>query len=199
MSILDKLIGAVSPPETREQRAVARARAQAAADPGDWLSMIIDHHERIERAFAQVKTAADPEMRRQALRALGALLTGHAMAEEAVIYPAVADAGKVLSADMAYIEQVSAKMQMAALENLDPGRRDFLDHLSQLEAAVRHHVYEEENDWFIELKAAASPEVQARIAARYKEEFDRYMLVDQNPTPAADFRPAESRSFQPPA
>ena len=44
MSIIDKVVAAVTPPESEEARAKARAKAEAAARPGDWLSQILDHH-----------------------------------------------------------------------------------------------------------------------------------------------------------
>ncbi len=46
MSLLDKAIAAITPPESDEARAKARARAEAAATPGDWLSQVLDHHRR---------------------------------------------------------------------------------------------------------------------------------------------------------
>lgn len=48
MSILDRAIAAITPPESDEARAEARAKAQAMAKPGDWLSQILDHHRGIE-------------------------------------------------------------------------------------------------------------------------------------------------------
>ena len=57
MSILDKVIAAVTPPESEDARREAREKAQAAASPGDWLSMVLEHHKHIETAFAAVKAA----------------------------------------------------------------------------------------------------------------------------------------------
>jgi hypothetical protein len=59
MSIIDKVVAAVTPPESEESRKEARAKAQRAASPGDWLSLVLAHHRQIESAFAQVK-AEDP-------------------------------------------------------------------------------------------------------------------------------------------
>ncbi|HEY5105931.1 MAG TPA: hemerythrin domain-containing protein [Caulobacteraceae bacterium] len=178
MSILDKTIAAVTPPESDESRAKARADARAAAQPGDWLSLVLDHHLKIEAAFAAVKAAGDAASRTGALKKLGAVLTGHSIAEEGVIYPALAQADEKAHADMAYTEQAAAKMQMAALENLAPMSQDFLDKLEHIRGAVAHHVFEEEGKWFLELKEKASADVQAKLTQRYKQEFDRYMGPD---------------------
>ena len=77
------------------------------------------------------------------------------MAEEAVIYPALAQAGKQGHANTAYTEQVAAKQQMAALEVMDPMSEDYLDKLGHLEGAVKTHVFQEESDWFIDMKETA--------------------------------------------
>ena len=87
MSVLDKVIAAVTPPESDEDRAEARAKARATAEPGDWFSMILDHHLLLEDAFAATKTAGDAASRTAALKKLGIILTGHAIAEESVVYP----------------------------------------------------------------------------------------------------------------
>jgi hypothetical protein len=175
MSLIDKAIAAVTPPVSEEKRAEAHAKARAAADPGDWLSQILDHHEQIEAAFAEVRAADTVEERRSAQKQLGVLLTGHAIAEEAVIYPALAHAGKTGHANMAYAQQVAAKMQMGALEHLDPLGEDYLDKLGHLHGAVATHVYEEESDWFIDLKENAPIEDQQRATERYAEEYGRYI------------------------
>ena len=150
------------------------------------------HHEQIESAFAAVREASGVDERREAQKALGALLTGHSIAEEAVIYPALAHAGKKMHAETAYTQQVAAKMQMAALEHLDPLSEDYLDKLGHLEGAVATHVYQEESDWFVDLKEKASAADQAKATARYAEEFGRYM--GETPTQARSVAP-EARSF----
>jgi hypothetical protein len=44
MSVIDRAIAAVTPPESEEARAEARKKAESIATPGDWLSQIINHH-----------------------------------------------------------------------------------------------------------------------------------------------------------
>jgi hypothetical protein len=195
MSIIDKAIAAVTPPVSDEKRQKAHAEARAAAQPGDWFSQILDHHEEIEQAFAATKAASTAEARRAAQKRLGVLLNGHAMAEEAVIYPALAQSGKQGHANTAYTEQAAAKMQLAALETLDPLSQDYLDKLGHLEGAVATHVYQEESDWFIDMKQNAPPEAQARATARYAEEYGRYMDGGPHPGSVA----LEQRSFAPEA
>jgi hemerythrin superfamily protein len=175
MSVLDKVIAAVTPPESEKARAEARQKAVGLATPGDWLSQILDHHRKIEQLFAGVKAATTAEARRAAQKELATLLTGHSIAEEAAIYPALAADKQVGHAELAYQEQSAAKMEMGLLERLDPMSEDYLDKLGHIEGAVAHHVYSEEGTWFAELAKDVSAADQAMITRRYKEEFERYM------------------------
>lgn len=53
-----------------------------------------------------------------------------------------------------------------------PSSRASVDKQEHLEGAVLHHMFEEESDWFRDLKTGS--EHQARLAERYPEEFNRY-------------------------
>lgn len=175
MSLFDKAIAAVTPPESDADRAEARDRARSVARPGDWLSTILDHHLQLEDAFARTKAAPDASSRKAATKALGVILTGHAIAEESAIYPAIASGGEKVHAELAYNEQVMVKMQMAELEKLDPMSQDFLDKLEHIRGAVAHHMYEEEGTWFPDLVESATPEDQRMIAKNYDEAFGRFV------------------------
>ncbi|MDX3901116.1 MAG: hemerythrin domain-containing protein [Sphingobium sp.] len=174
MSLFDKIIDAVTPPESHETRMKARAEARAAAAPGDWLNAVIDHHEQIEAAFAEVRDATSAGTRLAALKALAVLLTGHSNAEEAVLYPAMVDSGHKAHSGLAYEEQAMAKVQLALLEKIEPMSEDFLNKLGHLQGAVTHHMYQEESSWFLKLKEEVPAAEQAKLAGRYREEIDRY-------------------------
>ena len=175
MSMLDKAIQAITPTESDEERAQARQEAQAAATQGDWLSLILDHHRQIENAFAAAFNASDASSRRAGCKQLGLVLTGHAIAEESVIYPALT--GDKAEATMGYEEQALVKTEMAELEMLDPMGQDWSDKLAAIQEAVAHHMYKEEGDWFLELAAdAPDPEM---LTQRYSEEFNRYTGNDK--------------------
>jgi hemerythrin superfamily protein len=175
MSILDKVVAAITPPESEEARLKARAKARASAGKDDWLSMVLNHHEQIERAFAAVKAASDPASRASTLKVLATLLTGHSLAEEAALYPALAGADEKGHAVKAYTEQSAAKLQLGLLQDLPPMSQEFIDKLKHIEGAVAHHVYEEESNWFLDLKTKTLAADQAKLTKRYQEQFARYM------------------------
>jgi hemerythrin superfamily protein len=173
MSVLDRIVAAVTPPESDEDRARARQTARQAATDGDWLDQILSHHEQIESAFARAEAATGLEDRRATVAELAALFTGHSNAEEAVIYPQLSHDHKTHMA-MAYEEQQAAKVQLALLEALDPQSKDWEDKLGHIKGAVAHHVYEEESDRFLHLKRELPLLAQERMTARYREETSRY-------------------------
>lgn len=184
MSAVDKVGG--MPLASEAVRAKAHQRARMLARPGDWLWLILDHHERILDGFAAVRRAPDAGARRAAQKNLVALVTGHSIAEEGVIYPALAASDEVSQSDMAYAQQVAAKIGMAALEKLDPMSGDFGDLLDHLEQAIAHHAYQEESEWLLDLKGKASAADEVTLTRRFKEEFARYM--NGPPVERADVR-----------
>jgi hypothetical protein len=84
--------------------------------PSDWLGMALAHHVEIEEAFAAVKEARTGATRVAALKKLAIVLTGHANAEESVLYPGLARAGERHHATTVYAEQAAAKIEMGVLE-----------------------------------------------------------------------------------
>jgi hemerythrin HHE cation binding domain-containing protein len=173
MSLIDKVIGAVTPPESDEARHEARARARAAATDGSWLSALLDHHLQIEGAFDAVREATDADARLAAQKELALILSSHSSAEEAVVYPAIAQAGEKAHAVKAYTEQSAAKLQLGLLEYLAPMSQDYLDKLEHIRGAVLHHIYEEESTWFLQLNDKLGAGENARLKLRYLEEFER--------------------------
>jgi hypothetical protein len=172
MSIVDKAIAAVTPPESDEARAEAYAKARAHARPGHWLSDILDQHDMIRSALEEGRTASDPARRTVAMKRLAMVLNGHALAEEVVLYPALAKAHEKGHANMAYTEHTATKMQMAELERIDPSSQEWLDKLEHIRGALLHHMYEEEGNWMIDLMREYDD--QETLTMRFREEYARY-------------------------
>lgn len=178
MSFLDKIVSVAMPAASDEDRAEARRKAESLTPGNQWLALALEHHRTIESLFARAKGASDAASRRQAAKELGAFLLGHSNAEEAVIYPTVAERSGKLHAGMAYEEQAMAKVQMAMLEKLDPMSQDWLDKLGHIEAAVQQHVYQEESSWFPDVAKNATAQERELLDRRFAEEFDRYHMEE---------------------
>lgn len=177
MSILDKVAAAVAPVASDETRAKAHANARGLSRGDDWLGQVLDHHEQIDALFGRAKAATGVADRKAALVALGTLLTGHSIAEEAVLYPALVKADYEGKATMAYAQQSTAKTEMFLLEELDPTSEEWTDKLEHIVAAVQQHVYQEESSWFVKLAESEHVD-QALLTRKYVEQFNRYMGAD---------------------
>lgn len=173
VSVIDKALAAITPQPSDEKRREAMEKARAAARPGDWLSLALDHHDLIRAAFAEGRAAASAADRKAAMEKLALVLNGHSLAEELVLYPAMAQNGHKMQAGTAYSEQTTAKMQMAELENIAPSSAAWADKWRHIEGAVLTHMFEEEHGWFLHLKKHG--EHQDRLTARYTEEYERYV------------------------
>jgi len=174
MSLLDKFVASVAPPESDETRMQARHNARAQAAPDGWLQLILDDHERIERAFEAVRSAGDARQQRMAELELATLLNGHAAAEEAVIYPEMADTDQKSHAMLGYEEQAATKVQLGLLSKLEPMSQEYLDKLEHIRGAVLHHMYQEENTWLVPLERQLLSERQPVLRERYRQEMSRY-------------------------
>ena len=84
MSLIDKALAAVTPQPDDETRKAATEKARAASKAGDWLSLVLDHHDAIRAAFASGRAAKTAVERNAACDALAVVLDGHALAEELV-------------------------------------------------------------------------------------------------------------------
>ena len=175
MSLIDKVVAALTPAENEEERQAARTHARNLAKPGDWLSHVLEHHRRIEACFTLALHAATLAERQAALRDLAMVLTAHANAEEAVLYPAMVVAHEKAHAGQSFEEHAMTRIQLGILETIDPMSREWQDKLDHIRGAVLHHVYVEEGERFPELREAIDPAEDQRLTRRFVEEFERYM------------------------
>jgi hemerythrin superfamily protein len=198
MSWLDKIGSTVFPLASDEKRAGARREAEQLARDHQWLAQIVAHHKAIEQCFADALAATDVDTRRRAMQELARLNTGHSIAEEVTVYPALIEyngalGGKVQAA-LAYEEQQMAKIQQAMLEKLDPMSAEWRAKLDHIKSAVQQHVYEEESNRFADLAKAIPAAESARLSRRYAEEFERYCGEEMRDEPAMPLQMAAQES-----
>lgn len=174
MSLLGKVIAAVTPSESEESRGEIRLKARAAAGNGDWLSMVLDQHVQVESAVAAVLGAADRDARLAAHKWLATLLIGHANAEETVIYPSLAALSPRTHSAPGYAEHAAMKIELGLLETVDPMSAYYLERLERIKRSLQHHMYAEEGNWYLDLKQRLPAVEESRLTKRFKEEFERY-------------------------
>jgi len=111
----------------------------------DVVTRVRRQHDTIRGLFDDVE-AASPTRRAEVFQPLVRLLSVHETAEEMVVYPALllagSDARAVVRARKA--EEDQAKKQLAELEGLDAGSREFLIQLRAFRADVEEHAEAEE-------------------------------------------------------
>ena len=178
MHILDQAIAASAAPHNQMRRIKARSKAADRGRSCPWLGQVVAHHQRIEEAFAAVHATRDAGARRRAERRLATLLSGHAVAEEAVLYPAMSAAHQKAHAVAAYEAQSRFKVMLALLAATPPMSAGYEEELATLRDAVAWHVLDEEGSWFPALARSGDAAQQARLGARYAAEFERCMGPD---------------------
>lgn len=155
-----------------------RADTRNAGDPAaGWLTMVKGHHEAISRSFDVLLDGTEnARMQRESLlRALSFQMTAHSVAEENVIYPALALNGLVSEADRLYLEQAHFKVQMAMLNAVQAQQRDtaqWLAALRQLRDVVLTHARrDEEETLFPRLALQLDDQANQELALAYDREY----------------------------
>lgn len=173
MSFLDRIAAALAPAASEEQRIEARERLVELSAGEPFAQDILDHHRAIESLFARAKTESGPAAA-ATVRELAVLLNGHAMAEEAVIYPEVSGHSGKVHAGMAYEEHAMTKVQLAELQKMEPGTKDWAEKLEHIESAVQQHVYQEESSWLPDVIRYAPVDARQRMSMEFRAYFERF-------------------------
>lgn len=155
------------------------AVAATAAASGDWMDMIQAHHALIAKTFDELLAAAGRPAAQSGplIKKLGYRLTAHSVAEENVLYPALAMHGMAGESDKLYIDQAHAKvmntqLEMEALHGKGDGA--WADKARALQAAVLKHAKEdEEGNLYPKLKQKLDAATNALLTKNYQREFNR--------------------------
>ncbi|WP_073975020.1 hemerythrin domain-containing protein [Erythrobacter donghaensis] len=173
MSFLDRIASALAPAATDEQRRETRAAFEEMSVGEPFAEEILAQHRRIEELFAEARAASGPGADALVLE-LAVLLNAHSMAEEAVIYPEISENSSKAHAGMAYEEHAMTKVQLAALQKLQPGTQEWHEKLDHIESAVQQHVHQEEGSWLPDVIRYAPVDVRQRMSVDFREYFDRF-------------------------
>ena len=177
MSFAEKAqqIVGITPSHTNVEREAIRAEAKKNATT-TWFNQILEHHMIIEQTFDAVKDAKSLAARTEAQKKLMILLTGHSIAEEAIVYPFMKLDTSSKDAIHAYAEQSLAKIELVGLDEIsDKMSKAYDDKLEEIRLAVVHHMIEEERDFFPELQEKADNAENTKISKHYNMEFERYV------------------------
>lgn len=125
----------------------------------DAIVLLKDDHKTVEKLFKEfekTKDSATPAAKRKLVDQILTELTTHAFIEESIFYPAAREA--VPETEEHVLESVEEHHVVAwllsELKDLDPAHETFDAKVTVLMENVRHHVEEEEKEWFPEVRKA---------------------------------------------
>jgi hypothetical protein len=143
MSVIDKVISAVTPSRDKEEEQV------------DAIDLLKQDHDDVDALFKEYDMLADDGKRasnadrRDLSRQICGMLVIHTMVEEEIFYPAASRSGvdpQLMSE--AKVEHASAKDLIAQIGAMDAGDVLYDAKVKVLAEYIRHHVKEEEHEMF---------------------------------------------------
>jgi hemerythrin-like domain-containing protein len=145
----------------------AAAKPHAAAK--DAIALLKADHEAVSGLFTEYEKARSTNTRKTLVAEICKALSVHAQIEEEIFYPGVKAAlkDKVLVPE-ATVEHAGVKDLIAQLQGIEPDGEMYDAKVKVLSEYVKHHVKEEQNEMFPQVKASSLDLVDlgARMAAR---------------------------------
>ncbi|MFE5561190.1 hemerythrin domain-containing protein [Streptomyces sp. NPDC056544] len=124
----------------------------------DAIVLLREDHKTVEKLFKRFEKTSDDDAaeRRSIADEVIEELTVHAWIEEKYFYPAAREAAPDTTDHiLESIEEHHAVVWMLSeIKDMDPGDERFKAKMSVLMEQVRHHVEEEEQDWFPDVRKA---------------------------------------------
>ena len=108
------------------------------------IQLLAADHRKVEELFEKFETARSSTQKSKIVRQICDELTVHAMIEEEIFYPAVADAVEEDLLKEAYVEHDGAKRMIIDLLTGEPSDAFYEAKVTVLKEMIEHHVREEE-------------------------------------------------------
>jgi hemerythrin-like domain-containing protein len=139
----------------------------------DAIVLLKDDHKEILRVFRDFEKAGDGALKTKGrlVDRMIELLTVHTYIENEVMYPRVRELVPELEDDVleSYEEHHVADVLVTELAVMDPSDERFTAKATVLIENVRHHIEEEESEWFPQVREALSRTVLREIGAAMVE------------------------------
>lgn len=155
-------------------------RPSSAVDPVSIFDILIADHRAVAAVFDLLKDELehkhpDPNVCRDLLMKIDALLTPHALAEEELIYPAFAAAAEAIALSVAegYEEHALVHQLCAQMKELAEVDKIWCAKAKVLMDLVEHHVLEEEGEQFPEARKVVKGDDAFALAAEFLAGKDR--------------------------
>jgi hypothetical protein len=135
------------------------------------IAFLMNQHREAEAMFEKFEKARSDEEKAELSRRICMALKVHTQIEEELVYPEAHDKIEEDVVDEAYVEHASAKDLIAQIERMQVGEHLYDAKVKVLGEYVKHHVKEEETEFFPQLKKS-DMDLQAlgeRLKARAEE------------------------------
>ena len=152
----------------------------------DAIVMLKDDHQLILRAFREFEDAGERAYKTKAtiVDRIIELLTVHTYLENEVMYPRVRELVPELEDDVleSYEEHHVADVLVMELAAMEPTDERFTAKTTVLIENVRHHIEEEEQEWF--------PEVREALGRKVLQEIGEEMIQAREKAPRRPSQPS---------
>ena len=151
----------------------------------DAIVILRDDHKQVRALFREFEKPSTTKARKGTIvKKVIELLTGHTYIENEVMYPEVRRLLPDLEDDIleSYEEHHVADVLVMELAALKPGDERFEAKTTVLIENVRHHMDEEEQDWF--------PKVRAGLRRKQLQELGARMLEQKKTAPRSPAQPS---------
>jgi hemerythrin superfamily protein len=138
----------------------------------DAIQLLQQQHREVEAFFSELEstTSANLEQRQDLVRRLVIALEAHTWIEEKILYPAGLEVDPVLT--RAAVEEHSLIQHMLhKIVETDVDDAAFLPRVKVLREIVAHHVVEEEEEYFVELRNKLNRRRLAELGIEIHDEF----------------------------
>lgn len=141
------------------------------------LDLLEQQHRQVERLFREIKSARTQPQKRRLFGELARALAVHTKLEETLFYPAVFGEKTEEILRESVEEHLVAKRILADLLGMEPSDPQFMGKMAVLEESVRHHVQEEENTLFPQVRKDCSDDLDMLGACLEKR--NRELMKDK--------------------
>lgn len=128
------------------------------------IKLLQDQHREVEQLFEKIKKAK-PDQKEDLFLQLADELATHATIEEKLFYPQVMSKRTDELLQESVQEHLQAKRLLADMLDLDVSDEKFDAKLTVLEEEVKHHVSEEENELFVDVRKEFPDEMLETLGA----------------------------------
>ena len=137
---------------------MTKSRTHKSSGKEDALSLLMEDHKKVQKIFKDFeksKDEMDEGTKAEMVRRACTELKIHTTIEEEIFYPALRDAIEDEDLiDEAEVEHASAKQMIDELEHMQPSDELYDAKFTVLGEYVNHHIKEEQNEIFPEVKKA---------------------------------------------